>query len=101
MGNPVGFNAITVPSIWETAGNELQHKGVHSPSICVKSSNNSTGVPTEECECEMKFNSSLCLYITFIELNAELGIIKKKGSLKKNRVLTSLSTFFTVSVFKN
>lgn len=24
MGNPVGFNAITVPSTWEMAGNELK-----------------------------------------------------------------------------
>lgn len=90
MGNPVGFNAITVPSTWEMAGNELKSeryaacKGVPSPSICMSSSDNSAGVPMgEEQECEMKFNSSLCPLNYTSRIKCRIRDHKKNVLLKR------------------
>lgn len=86
MGNPVGFNAITVPSIWEMAGNELQScslpaKGCIPPQYAWAA----VTIP-QDCQWEESVNvkwnltTPSALQTTLTELNAESGITKKMFS---------------------
>lgn len=65
-GNSCGFQCYHSANHLGNVGEQavklyLAYKGVHSPSKCMSSRNNSTEVPTGgECECEVKFNNSLC-----------------------------------------
>ena len=55
----------------------------------------------EECECEMKFNNSLCPLNYTHRIKCGIRDHKKIVLLKRIEFHLSLSTFFTVSGFKN